>query len=60
MHIIEGKDIVNMHSVTVSPTVEELVKDSLVNFVKQHCPITKHYELFEAFKMLMTAEEIGN
>ena len=49
-----------MHSVTISPTAEEFAKDSLVNYVRQHCPIIKHYELFEAFKVLVTTEEIGN
>ena len=49
-----------MHDVTVSPTAEELAKDSLVNFVKQYCPMTKHYELLQALKVPVTAEEIGN
>ena len=46
MHIIQDIDTVKMHGVAVSPTAEELVKDSLVNYAKQHCPVNKHYELF--------------
>ena len=46
MHIVDDEDTVKMHDVTISPTAEELANNSLVNFVKQYCPITKHYELF--------------
>ena len=60
MHIVQNEDTVKMHDVTVSPTAEKLAKDSLVNFVKLHYPITKQYEFFHAFKVLVTAEEIGN
>ena len=60
MHIVQNEDTVKMHDIIVSPSAEKLAKDSLVNFVKLHCPITKQYELFQAFKVFTTAEEIGN
>ena len=60
IHILQNEDTVKMHDIIVSPSAEKLAKDSLVNFVKLHCPITKQYELFQAFKVFTTAEEIGN
>ena len=34
MHIIQDENTVKMHDVTVSPTAEELAKNSFVNYVK--------------------------